>query len=122
MTNWQILKGPRMGSEVQADEYSIIPPGMFYAHDHMYRWYDVRVAGTVRHEVFFGTANRKKSIQFRLYVFIKPEDHNMSALGVHGRYGDEFNMHLKQIGQRSAMAVYGWSEEDFIKIFGRSYI
>ena len=116
------LREERMHSEAQADEYSIIPPGMFYAHDHMYRWYDVRVHGTVRHEVFFGTANRKKSIQFRLYVFIKPEDHNMSDLGVHGRYGDEFNMHLKQIGQKAAMMVYGWNEKDFIKLFGRSYI
>lgn len=111
-----------MHSEALAAEYSIIPPGMFYAHDHMYRWYDVRVPGTVRHEVFFGTANRKKSIQFRLYVFIKPEDHNMSELGVHGRYGAEFNTHLKQIGQKAAMTVYGWNEDEFIKVFGRSYI
>ena len=111
-----------MGSVRQVVEQSIIPPGMFFAHDHMYRWYDVRVPGTVRHEVFFGMANRKKSIQFRLYVFIKPEDHNMSALGVHGRYGDEFNRHLKQVAQKAAMAVYGWNEKDFIKVFGRSYI
>lgn len=116
------LRGERMGSALQDIEQSIIPPGMFYAHDHMYRWYDVRVPGTVRHEVFFGTANRKKSIQFRLYVFIKPEDHNMSALGVHGRYGGEFNIHLKQVAQKAAMTVYGWNEKDFIKVFGRSYI
>lgn len=111
-----------MVSARQADEYSIIPSGVFFAHGHMYKWYDTRVSGTVRHEVFFGTANRKKSLQFRLYVFIRPEDHNMSDLGVHGRYGDEFNRHLKQVAQKAAMAVYGWSEEDFIKVFGRSYI
>ena len=111
-----------MGSDRQVVEQSIIPSGAFYAHDHMYKWYDTRVSGTVRHEVFFGTANRKKSIQFRLYVFISPEDHNMSELGVHGRYGTEFNKHLKQIGQKTAMAVYGWSEEEFIEIFGKSYL
>lgn len=103
-------------------EHSIIPSGTFCAHGHMYRWHDTRVAGTVRHEVFFGTANRKKSIRFRLYVFISPEDHNMSELGIHGRYGAEFNAHLKQIGQKAAMTVYGWSEEEFIKIFGKSYL
>ena len=111
-----------MALGARESEHSIIPSGTFCAHGHIYRWHDTRVAGTVRHEVFFGTANRKKSIQFRLYVFIRPEDHNMSELGVHGRYGTEFNNHLKQIGQRSAMAMYGWSEEKFIQVFGRSYV
>ena len=111
-----------MALGARESEHSIIPSGTFCAHGHMYKWHDTRVAGTVRHEVFFGTANRKKSIQFRLYVFISPEDHNMSELGVHGRYGAEFNTHLKKIGQKAAMTVYGWSEEDFIKVFGKSYI
>ena len=66
--------------------------GMFLTKEHCYRYYSERLCGTVRHEIFFGTANRKKSIKYGLVVFIMPEDHNMSEDGGHGRRGHAFDL------------------------------
>ena len=101
---------------------SIMPNGMYQANGHTYYYSNQRYEGTHRHEIFFGTANRKKSIKYGLVVFIRPEDHNMSEYGVHNRKGHEFDMHLKKLGQERAMDEYAWTTEEFIEIFGRSYI
>lgn len=103
-------------------EYCIMSDGMFFTKEHCYRYYSERVYGTVRHEIFFGTANRKKSIKYGLVVFIKPEDHNMSTYGVHGSKGHEFDMYLKKMGQERAMDEYGWTTSEFIDIFGKNYL
>ena len=104
------------------EEKSIIQAGVVYIDGHLYKWASQRMNGLVRHEIFFGTANRKKSIQYGLVVFLKPEDHNMSEYGVHCICGHNFDRYLKELGQRSAMKHYGWSEERFRDIFGKSYI
>ena len=101
---------------------SIMPNGMYQANGHTYYYSNQRYEGTHRHEIFFGTANRKKSIKYGLVVFIRPEDHNMSEYGVHNRKGHEFDMYLKKLGQERAMDEYAWTTDDFIKIFGKSYI
>mgnify|MGYP000490276086 CR=1 FL=1 len=85
---------------------SIMPDGMYQANGHTYYYSNQRYDGTHRHEVFFGTANRKKSIKYGLVVFINPEDHNMSEYGVHCRKGHEFDMYLKKLGQERAMDEY----------------
>lgn len=79
-----------------------------------------RFAGSHRHEVFFGSSNRQKSIKLGLVVFLTPEMHNMSDYGVH--YNRALNFELKQIGQRAAMKYYNWTIEDFIREFGRNYL
>lgn len=108
---------------MEAQEHdSIVPSGTYVAHDHIYLWIPFRAEGTVRHEIFFGSANRKKSIKYKLYVFISPKDHNMSRYGVHNIDGHEFDMHLKKVGQVAAMKAYDWSIEDFRKVFGKSYL
>lgn len=99
-----------------------MPNGMYQANGHVYYYSNHRYEGTHRHEIFFGTANRKKSIKYGLVVFIKPEDHNMSEYGVHNRKGHEFDMYLKKLGQKRAMDEYAWTTDEFIEIFGRSYI
>ena len=104
------------------NEYSIMHEGMFFTKEHCYRYYSERLYGTVRHEIFFGTSNRKKSIKYGLVVFIRPEDHNMSEYGVHNRKGHEFDMYLKKMGQERAMDEYKWTTYEFIEIFGKSYI
>ena len=60
-----------------------------------------------RHEVFFGTRNRQKSIDDGLIVFLRPEMHNTSTNGVH------FNKKLE---------YYDKTIEDFIKRYGRNYL
>jgi hypothetical protein len=79
-----------------------------------------RFEGSHRHEVFFGSANRQKSIKLGLVVFLTPEMHNMSDYGVH--FNKAFDLELKQIGQKAAMQTYGWSIDEFIKQFGRNYL
>ena len=96
--------------------------GMFFTKEHCYRYYSKRLPGTVRHEIFFGTANRQKSIKYGLVVFIKPEDHHTSEYGVHCKNGHEFDMYLKKMGQEKAMKEYAWTTSEFIEIFGKSYI
>lgn len=72
-----------------------------------------------RHEVFFG-ANRQKSIEYGLVVFLTPEMHNMSNYGVH--FNRAFDLELKKIGQKAAMDYYGWDIEQFREIFGKNYL
>lgn len=100
----------------------IIKDGLYVNSDgHIQKWYQHRINGRVhRHEVFYGTANRKKSIKYGLVVYLEPEDHNMSSYGVHFNIG--FDRYLKESAQKSAMEYYGWDEDEFRKIFGKSYI
>lgn len=94
-------------------EFCILPPNARYStlrtntHCH-------------RHEVFFGTANRQKSIKDGLVVFLKPEMHNMSGQGVH--FNREFDLYLKRIGQQAWMDYYGKTADDFIIKYGRNYL
>lgn len=91
-------------------EFCIMPPDPVYATE--------RREGLVRHEIFFG-AYRQKSIEKGLVVFLTPDMHN----GEHGIHFDsEFNHWLKHKGQVVAMKHYGLTEEEFIKMFGRSYL
>ena len=78
-----------------------------------------RFAGSHKHHVF-GASNRKKSEELGLYVYLTPEMHNMSDYGVH--FNKAFDLELKQIAQKTAMATYGWSIDEFIKEFGRNYL
>lgn len=92
-------------------EFSIMPPSPLYATE--------RFSSAHRHEVFFG-ANRQKSIEYGLVVFLTPAMHNMSNKGVH--FNREFDLQLKRIGQAAAMKKYGWTVDEFRKIFGKSFL
>lgn len=66
----------------------------------------------------FGSANRKLSERFGLKVYLC---HNSCHLyGVH--QNAEINNKIKAIAQKRAMQYYGWTTEQFIEIFGKSYI
>lgn len=92
-------------------ELCIMPPSELYSTE--------RYGNLHRHEVFFGS-NRQKSIKYGLVVFLTPEMHNMSNAGVH--FNREFDLELKRIAQETAMQYYGWTTEEFIRIFGKSYL
>ena len=80
-----------------------------------------RTEGLHRHHIFFGN-NRELSEKYGLWVWLCAELHNMGDFGVHGKYGKQLDLQLKQEAQRRAMDFYRWSTEDFIRIFGRNYI
>lgn len=83
-------------------------------------WRNKRFNGSHRHEVFFGTRNRQKSIDDGLVVFLTPEMHNMSNKGVH--YNKEFRDMMQKEAQKIWMMYYNKSTEDFIKRYGKNYL
>ena len=70
-----------------------------------------------RHEVFYGTANRKLSIKWGMTAWLCPACHNASNRGVH--HHRENDLILKKRYQRIWEESY--TREEFIKVFGRSY-
>lgn len=72
------------------------------------------------HHVFFGTGKRALSDKYGLTVMLCGHHHNLSREGVH--QNKELDNEIKAMAQRKAMEHYGWSEEDFIKIFRRNYL
>lgn len=72
------------------------------------------------HHIFFGRGLRKLSEKYGLKIWLKAELHNMSDQGVH--FNKELDLSIKQMAQKKAMEHYGWTVEEFIKIFGKSYI
>ena len=92
-------------------EFSIMPEDA--------RWSTKRFIGSHRHEVF-GGANRARSIKDGLVIFLTPEMHNMSNLGIH--FNKEFMEYAHRIGQATWMQHYNKTKEDFIKEYGRNYL
>ena len=74
--------------------------------------------GLDEHHVFNGTANRKLSEKYGLKVYLCHDSCHLN--GVH--HNAELNNQLKAKVQEKAMKHYGWSTEEFIKIFGRNYL
>ena len=76
--------------------------------------------GLDKHHIYFG-AYRNKSEKYGLFVFIcHNECHIFGERSVHRNY--EVDTALKKYTQKKAMQHYGWSKEDFLKIFGKNYI
>lgn len=72
------------------------------------------------HEVFYGTSNRKKSIEDGCCVYLCGRHHNQSNDGIH--FNKELNERVKKAMQIKWMETYKKSIEEFIKRYGRSYI
>ena len=72
-----------------------------------------------RHEVFhndFGGVMRKKSKNYGLWISICDECHRR----IHENPKEQ--LRLKEWAQRNAMTVYGWTEDDFRRRFGKNYV
>ena len=83
-------------------------------------WRNHREDGLHRHEVFFGTANRQKSIRDGLVIFLTPEMHNMSNEGIH--FNRNFDIAAKRSGERAWLDYYGKTIDDFIHEYGKNYL
>ena len=84
------------------------------------RWSTTRFEGSHRHEIFYGTANRQKSIEDGLVIFLRPEDHNMSDNGIHANI--DFDLYAKRQAQKRWMEFYNKNKDDFIRRYGRNYL
>ena len=96
-----------------SEEFCIMPDNPPY-------WRNKRFPGSHRHEVFFGTANRKKSIEDGMVIFMPPELHNMSDHGVH--FNHSFDLFIKQIAERAWLDYYKRTVNDFIQRYGKSWL
>lgn len=76
--------------------------------------------GLHRHEIFYGTANRKKSIEDGMTVKLCGKHHNLSTEGVH--FNKQLDNHLKKLGQIVWEEYYQKTTEDFIKRYGHNYL
>ena len=72
------------------------------------------------HHIFMGK-NRKLSEKYGLKVWLRYDWHNGSNYGVHNG-NTVLDEKLKKAAQEKAMEVYGWTKEEFIRIFGRNYL
>lgn len=75
--------------------------------------YDIHI-----HEVFYGTANRKKSIEYGCCVPLTARLHNGSNKGVH--FNKALDMRLKREMQKAFEKKY--SHEEFMEIFHKNYL
>ena len=80
-----------------------------------------------RHHVFYGTANRRKSEEDLMWVYLCPEEHNTSSIGVH--FNKELDLKLKKIAEKVWIANYTSKDENiedridkFIKRYGKNYL
>lgn len=72
------------------------------------------------HHIFYGTANRQQSEKYGLKVWLCAE-HHVGGYGVHGAKGAMLNSFLREMAQKRFEEEYG-SREEFIRIFGKSYL
>ena len=70
------------------------------------------------HEIYYGTANRKKSIEYGCYVSLCAYHHNMSDYGVH--YNKALDLNLKQECQRRFEEIY--DNAKFMETFNKNYL
>ena len=75
--------------------------------------------GLERHHVF-GGSNRKLSEEYGLTVYLCHWCHNEPPIGVH--HNKNNRLYLQRTVQRQAMKHYGWTEDQFRAIFGKSYL
>ena len=71
-----------------------------------------------RHEVFFGTDKRQKSLEWGCWVYLRGDLHNQSKRGVH--FNAALDKQLKQLCQRHFEKLYG--ADKFREVFGKSYL
>lgn len=76
-----------------------------------------RTEGLHKHHVFEGTANRRKSEKYGLYIWLIPELHNMSSKGIH--FDKNFDKRVKIYAQDKFIELYG--KELWMKEFHRNY-
>ena len=68
----------------------------------------------------FGGADRKKSEHYGLKVRLHHDCHNEPPEGVH--FNKDKMQYLHEEGQKAAIKKYGWSIDEFRRIFGKNYL
>lgn len=72
-----------------------------------------------RHHIFSGNGRRQLSEKFGLWVYLCPKHHTFGPEAVHN--DKALDLTLRKMGQQAWEDRYG-TREDFIKVFGRSWL
>lgn len=73
------------------------------------------------HEVFFGSSNRKLSIEDGLVIpLCKAKHHQGNLIGIHK--DSKLDMKYKKIAEQKWLDYYNRSLEDFIKRYGKNVL
>lgn len=80
-------------------------------------WVTGQTNGLHKHHIF-GGKNRKLSEKYGLFVWLRPDWHNMSDYGVH--FNSTLDSELKQEAQKKFEEIY--SRDEFRRLFGKSYL
>ena len=75
--------------------------------------------GLEEHHIYFGTGKRKISEQNGFKVWLTYLEHR-GTYGVHGKYGHELDLRLKQECQKEYEKNH--TGEEFIRLIGKSYL
>ena len=78
------------------------------------------IYGLHKHHIFEGTANRRLSEEDGLWIWLRPEWHNMSDRAIH--FNKKLDIEIKQMAQQKWQEHYDKTKEDFIARYGKSYI
>ena len=70
------------------------------------------------HEVYYGYADRKKSIEYGCCVPLRADYHNMSSHGVH--FNKDLDLRLKREMQEAFEKKYG--KKKFFEVFHKNYL
>ncbi len=74
--------------------------------------------GLHRHEVFFGTCNRAKSLEWGCWVYLRADWHTDTSYSVHKDI--KLNKRLKREAQAKFEELHG--HEKFMEVFGKNYL
>lgn len=72
-----------------------------------------------KHHIFYGRGRRDLSEQYGCWAYVCANHHNMTNMSVH--HNKAFDKALKELAQVAWEKKYG-TRDDFVKIFGRSYL
>lgn len=77
-----------------------------------------KTTGLHKHEVFYGTSNRAKSIRYGCQVWLCGHHHNMSNDGIH--FDKALDLKVKKLTQEAFEQKY--SHEFFMQVFKKNYL
>lgn len=79
-----------------------------------------RFTQTEKHHIFEGGGRRMLSDRYGLWVYLCHWCHNEPPYGVH--HNKKRDLELKIEGQKRIMYLRNWDEDDFRKVFRKSYL
>jgi len=90
------------------NDISIMPPSTLY--------FIKETKGCEKHHIFGGVANRPKSEQYGLFIWLTPEQHKY----LHDHPLEM--LEIKKEAQKSFMRYYDKTSKEFIDSFGKNYL